>query len=75
MDCVKEKLKLARLDDSIREARAKLNMRRAELNLEIRKKEFDALPVKERRVHEMLGWSPYQRDKIVARVGGRITTK
>ena len=78
MDCAKEKLKMARLDLERANARKQLNKRRAELreqDLELRKKHFDKLPAKERRIHEMLGWSPYQRDRVIARVGGTITTK
>ena len=78
MDYIKESIKARRLEVGIAEARKKLNKRRAELRkekIESRKKEFDKLPLKERRIHEALGWSPYQADKIVRRECGTIKVK
>lgn len=78
MDYATEKVKLARLEKKITEARKQLNKKRAALReekIERRKKEFDKLPLKERQIREMLGWSPYQADDIVRRTCGAIEVR
>lgn len=72
----KEALKM--LDVSLAEAKAKIIKRRKELHaadLERRKKEFDKLPLKERRIREAVGWSPYQDGEIIHRTCGKIAAK
>lgn len=64
--------------DSVTKARRALNRRRAQLRaveLERRKREFDKLPAKQRRICEMIGWSPYQNEAQIRRISGTIATK
>lgn len=64
--------------DNVSKARRALNKRRLQLRseeLERRKREFDKLPAKERRIREMIGWSPYQNEAQIRRISGTITTK
>lgn len=73
-----DEAKLTKLEKDLAKAREKLNKRRAELreeDLERRKKEFDKLPLHERRIREALGWSPYQYGQIIRRECGSITVK
>lgn len=63
---------------SVEEAREHLNKKHAALRqreLEHRKKEFDKLPLKERQIREMLGWSPYQAGDIIRRECGAFAAK
>lgn len=75
MDYLEEKIKLRKLRLELDELWGKLNKRRAELraeDLERRKKEFDKLPLEERRIREAIGWSPYQDGEVIRRTCGEI---
>lgn len=70
--------KLARLEKGIAEAKTKLNKRRAELrakDLERRKREFNKLPLEQRKAFEAVGWSPYQDGAVIRRECGAFTAK
>lgn len=78
MDYLEEKLKLRRLQLELDDLKEKLNKRRAELRakeLERRKKDFDKLPLEERRIREAIGWSPYKDGERIQRTCGRIEVK
>lgn len=78
MTIEEKKARLINLEKGIAEAKTKLNKRRAELraeDLERRKKEFDKLPLTERRIREALGWSPYQAGDIIRRECGAFAAK
>lgn len=78
MTTEEKKTRLKRLEKDIADIRTKLNKRRAELrakDLERRKKEFDQLPLEQRKVREAIGWSPYQADKPIRRIGGGLEIK
>lgn len=78
MDYVKDKIKMAKLERNIARAKEQVNKRRKALRaeaLENRKREFNKLSPRERRIHEALGWSPYQADQIVRRESGSFSTK
>lgn len=72
----KEALKM--LDVSLAEAKAKIIKRRKELHaadLERRIKEFDRLPLEQRKAREAIGWSPYQDGEPIRRMCGTIAAK
>lgn len=78
MTIEEKKARLINLEKEITEARKQLNKRRAALReekIERRKKEFDKLPLKERQIREMLGWSPYQAGDIIRRECGAFAAK
>ena len=60
---------------NISKARAAINKRRAELNHEKRKRDFDRRPIKQRKVLEALGLSPYHEERIIHRECGTLRTK
>jgi hypothetical protein len=67
-----------KLNDKLAEAKEKLNKRRAELreeDLERRKREFDMLPVEQRKAREAIGWSPYQDGEMIRRECGSMRAK
>lgn len=75
MTNAEKKARLNRLDTEIAKVRNKLNKRRAELNLEKRKRDFDRRPIKQRKVLEALGLSPYHEERIIHRECGTLRTK
>ncbi len=78
MTIEEESARLNKLEKGIAEAKTKLNKRRAELrekDFERRKAEFDKLPLKERRIREAIGWSPYQDGEVIYRTCGEILPK
>lgn len=78
MDYLEEKIRLKKLRLELDELWEKLEKRRAELraeDLERRKKEFDKLPLEQRKAREAIGWSPYQADHVTRRIGGSIEIK
>ena len=78
MDYLEEKIKLRKLRLELDELWEKLDKRRAELrakDLERRKREFDMLPVEQRKAREAIGWSPYQDGEIIRRECGSMRAK
>lgn len=78
MTIEEESARLNKLEKSIANARKQLNKKRAALRsaeIERRKREFDKLPLKERRIREALGWSPYQAGDIIRRECGAFAAK
>lgn len=46
------------------------------IKLEIRKKHFNALPEKHKRIYSLIGWNPYEdEEKLIRRTTGSFTTK
>lgn len=78
MTTEEKRTRLKRLEKDLADIRTKLNKRRAELrkkDLERRKREFDRLPLEQRKVREAIGWSPYQADAPIRRIGGGLEIK
>lgn len=78
MDYLEEKLKLRRLQLELDDLKEKLNKRRAELraeDLERRKREFDMLPIEQRKAREAIGWSPYQDGEMIRRECGALSVR
>ena len=78
MDYLEEKIKLRKLRLELDELWEKLDKRRAELrakDLERRKREFDMLPVEQRKAREAIGWSPYQDGEMIRRECGSMRAK
>lgn len=59
--------------DIIKDARQKITKRRERIKeLEKRKKAFDSMPIKRRKVFESVGCSPYQDGEPIRRTNGKF---
>lgn len=69
-----EQRKATERGENPHESKAKREQRKAAY-LEKRKKEFDKLPLEQRKIRTALGWSPYQDGEPIRRMCGEIKAK